>query len=138
MISSYGTVVIEDGIYKPSPISDEAQRRAPVRMAGEPAAIRPKIIPKGSLKTFVVNLHYTKSKDILSGGGIIPSGIFVSYDKQFRRISSDKNPVRDVKSFIANIAGCAEASKIRRRMIALSRIHDTISEEVFRFGVQES
>lgn len=135
---SYGTVVIQDGTYFPSSsLPDERQRRAPVRMAGEPPAIPPKFVPSGDMKTFVVNLHYTKSSNIFSGGGVLPSGLFVSYEKQFKRITSDKNPVRDVKFFVSQFSGCAEASKLRRRAIALSRIHNTISNETFRFGVQD-
>lgn len=133
-MSSYGTVVIQDGVYEPG-FLDPAYRNAPVRMAGEPPPVSPKFVPKAGLVSFVVDLHYKSQRNIYSGGAAVPLGLTVEYGKTFTRIASDRNPVADVKRFTAQFAGCDEAVKLRRRMIAISRIHKSISDETFRFGL---
>lgn len=134
-MSSYGTVVIQDGVYEPGSLGAE-YRNAPVRMSGgEPAPLSPRLVPKSGLVNFVVDLNYTSQRNIYSGGSAVPLGLTVEYAKRFTRIASDRNPVTDAKRFISQFSGCDEATKLRRRMIAISRIHKSISNETFRFGV---
>jgi hypothetical protein len=135
-MSSYGTVVIQDGVYEPA-IQDPSLRRAPVRMAGEAAPLPPRIVQKPGLVNFVVELHYKSYRNIYSGGAAVPLGLTVEYAKKFTRVASDRNPVSDIKKFVSNFASCDEASKLRKRIIAISRIHKSISNETFRFGVVE-
>jgi hypothetical protein len=61
----------------------------------------------------------------------VPAGI--SYSKKINRIASSKNPMKAAKSIISEYAGCDEASIVRKRAIALSRIRLSISGEEFRF-----
>lgn len=135
-MSSYGKVVIQDGFYEPGSLAPE-YRNAPVRMGGEPASVNPRIVQKAGLVNFVVDLHYVSQTNIYSGGSAIPLGLTVEYAKRFTRIASERNPVTDAKRFISQFSGCDEAKKLRRRMIAISRIHKSISNETFRFGVVE-
>lgn len=136
-MSSYGKVVIQDGVYESGSLTPE-YRNAPVRMNGEPAPVNPSFVQKAGLVNFVVDLNYTSQRNIYSGGSAIPLGLTVEYAKRFTRIASDRNPVTDAKRFISQFAGCDEAKKLRRRMIAISRIRKSISNETFRFGVVET
>jgi hypothetical protein len=135
-MSSYGTVVIQDGVYEPGSL-DPRLRMSPVRMDGGTAPIPPRLVSKAGLVNFVVELNYTSQRNIYSGGAAVPLGLTVEYAKKFTRIASDRNPVTDAKRFISQFSGCDEAKKLRRRMIAISRIHKSISDETFRFGVLE-
>lgn len=133
---AYGTVVIQDGVYVPNHGSPtDSQRRSPVRFAGQTEAIPPRLEPKSGLKTFVVDLYYSENRVVYSGGRVLSTDLKIDYSKQFTRIASDRNPVKDTKAFVAQFAGCDEASKLRKRIIALSRIHNSISNETLRFGV---
>lgn len=55
------------------------------------------------------------------------------FSKFLRRIDDSKNPIKKAKMFISKYAGCDEASIVRKRIIAISRIKKTISGEKFRF-----
>jgi len=83
--------------------------------------------------TFVVNLTYRESK-YYSDGTVNPVS-FAEFKKSHTRISPEKGLISSVKSFVSQFSGCDEAYKLRKRMIAISRIHKTISGEEFRFPI---
>lgn len=138
---SYGTVSIQDGVYVyKDQTPSERERRGFVRYSEEYV---PEIFPKtfiksNKLSSFAVDLKYRDYKYVYrQSGRPLATTLSTDYDKQFNRVASSKNPIADVKLFISEYAGCSEAHKLRKRAIALSRIHNSISEEVFRFGIQD-
>jgi len=138
MPNSYGTVQIQDGIYirsdAPSPVTGVARLGRE-----EERALPPVFVPKASgIKTFIVDLHYKDYKYIYGSGKAVPTNFTIDHDKRYHRIVSSNNPVAKIKSFVGQYAGKAEASKLRKRMIAIERMHGSISNEVFRFGIGDS
>jgi hypothetical protein len=132
-MQSYGTVVIQDGVYSTSkPEGTSGFVTYPL----SEGVLSPTFSPKADAKAFVVDIHYLDYKYVFSGQKPLPTIIPINYDKSFTRIASDKNTVGQVKSFISQFAGCAEAQKVRRRAIALSKIRKSISNYTFRFPVQ--
>jgi hypothetical protein len=137
---SYGNVYIQDGVYVQSEqIPTDQERRGFVRYSSDYVPeILPKFYPRSSeLKTFTVDLAYRDYKYVYRQGKRAATNLSIEYDKQIRRITAEKNSISQVKSFIAQYAGCDEAHKFRKRAIALSKIHNSISDEVFRFGIEE-
>ena len=131
---SYGTVVIQDGVYSISkPEGTSGFATYPL----SEGVLSPTLSPKADAKTFVVDIRYLDYKYMYSGQRPLPTVIPVSYDKRYIRVASDKNTVGQVKAFITQFAGCTEAQKVRRRAIALSNIHKSISDYTFRFPVQK-
>ena len=134
MSNSYGTIIIQDGTYiksdAPSTVTGVA------RIDSEDRALPPVFSPKSSgINTFFVDLYYKDYKYVYGKGKAVPTNLTIDYSKHYQRIVSDRNPVAKVKSFVSQFAGCAEASKLRKRMIAIERMHGSVSNEVFRFGV---
>jgi hypothetical protein len=133
-MQSYGTVVIQDGVYSTSkPEGTSGFVTYPL----SEGVLSPTFSPKADAKTFVVDIHYLDYKYIYSGQKILPTVLPANYDKRYIRVASDKNTVGQVKAFISQFAGCAEAQKVRRRAIAISKIHKSISDYTFRFPVQK-
>jgi hypothetical protein len=133
-MQSYGTVTIQDGVYSYQNPLDRPTGFASYNLTS-PTPVRT-FEPKADAKSFVVDIRYSDFKYIYSGSKVLPTVLPVNYDKQYIRATSDKNPVGRAKSFIAQFAGCEEAQKVRRRMIALSKIRPSISNTSFRFAVQ--
>jgi hypothetical protein len=133
-MQSYGTVVIQDGVYS---ISKPERTSGFVTYPISEGVLSPTFSPKADGKTFVVDIHYLDYKYIYSGQRPLPTVIPINYDKRYIRVDSDKNTVGQVKSFISQFAGCAEAQKVRRRAIALSKMRKSISDYTFRFPVQK-
>lgn len=137
---SYGTVVINDGVYEfKNEIQDDAERRGVARYSDQYVPeIFPKILKSSSdLKSFDMNIFYRDYKYVYHGFSSLATNFQVEYQKKITRISSAKNPLKDVKSYVAEYSDCYEAQKIRKKAIALSRMKTTISGEVFRFGVRD-
>ena len=136
---NYGTLVIVDGVYQPPSPKDPNGRRGLVRMErGEDGAFRPPtLMSKPGATTFVLDLFYNE-RAYLYGGPKNPiiTGIRTNYTKSLKRLASGGNPVAGAKLLVSEFAGCDEAHKVRGRAIALSRIHKTISGEVFRFPLE--
>jgi hypothetical protein len=131
---SYGTVIIQDGIYSISkPEGTSGFATYPI----SEGVLSPTFSPKADAKAFVVDIRYLDYKYMYSGQRPLPTVIPVSYDKRYIRVASDKNTVGQVKAFITQFASCTEAQKVRRRAIALSNIHKSISDYTFRFPVQK-
>jgi hypothetical protein len=137
-MKSYGTVTIQDGVYNyDMPPSSQ-------RGFASYSDFRKEVMPRlsfrpASVKTFVVNLNYVKARYVYREG-LSPSAtrIPTSYSKEYKRIAPDKNTVADLKSFVAQFAGCDEADKLRKRIVALTQLHGSVSSESFRFGVNET
>lgn len=106
----YGTVVINDGI--------QAEGGKPLKHG-----------------TFVVDLNYREAKYVYLEGGTQPTNAQVDYSRQYNRLAPQRGVMAAVKSFVSQYSGCAEAHKLRKRMIALDRIRNTISGEQFRFPI---
>ena len=138
MPNSYGTVQIQDGTYI---MSDAPSAVTGVARLGpqEERVLSPVFVPKASgINTFIVDLHYREYKYVYGSGKAIPTNLTTEYGKRYQRIVSNRNPVAKVKSFVSQYAGKDEASKLRKRMIAIERMHGSISNEVFRFGIGDS
>lgn len=133
---SYGTLVMMDGSYRQPLPPPSAPRNGFVGMDRDPdgAFIPPPPSQRSGGNTFVVELNYTE-RAYLYGGEKNPivTDFPVGYKKTFNRLAQGGNPLADATNFIAQFAGCSEARKVRGRAIALSRIHATISGDVFRF-----
>lgn len=135
---SYGTLVIVDGVYRPAAPHDDARRRGIARLTpGEEEALlpRPPIVKTGGC-TLDMEINCT-DRAYLWGGDKMPyiTDVVVEHKKTIRRLSTTANPIASAKRLIAEYAGYQEAAKFRGRAIALSRIHSTISGEVFRFAL---
>lgn len=108
-----------------------------VRLGG---ALAPSSISTASHNgaSFSVDLYYNESSFfVASGVGKPIKAQTISYSKSFKRLASGGNPLADAKRFVAQIAGCDEAKKLRGRVIALSRIKKTIYGQDFRFRLGE-
>lgn len=136
---SYGNVVIKDAVYSANP----NQQGPFFGFASYPRDIAPttppvKIKPSsGEINTFIVDLYYNNTQYVYNNGKGYPIGSSTSYSKHYKRISSSKNPVAAVKSFVSQFSSCDEAHKLRKRMIAMERIRNSISEETFRFPIYQ-
>lgn len=78
----------------------------------------------------------TCSQNVLSLGptsSVLSHGNKVSFSKTINRVAPSRNPVGRAKSLISGFAGCREADMVRKRILAMSRIRLSISEEEFRF-----
>lgn len=139
-MKSYGTVVIQDSVYVPPEPPNGRERRGMARYSEEIlGAIVPTQKPASSdLKTFVVDLFYSDYKYIYrEGERALPTALPVEYDKTIRRISSAKNVLNEVANVVATYSDCDEARKLRKRMIAISKLRNSISNEKFRFVVNQ-
>lgn len=138
---SYGTVVINDGVYEfNNKIQDDIERRGLVRYSDQYVPeVFPKVLKSSSdLKSFDMNIFYRDYKYVYHKNfSSLATNFQTEYQKKITRISSSKNPLKDVKSYVAEYSDCYEAQKIRKKAIALSRMRTTISGEVFRFGVRD-
>lgn len=133
---NYGTLVIVDGSDTGPLDSDDRPRRGFVRLGG---ALAPRPPQRGSYSgsTFVVDLNYSDLSFVVSDGvNKSATDISVSYSRQFKRLASGGNPLKDAKEFVAMFAGCDEAHKLRKRAIALARTKRSISGIAFRFPVE--
>lgn len=144
MAKSYGTVVIQDGVYiRKDPALSEAERRQRRGVARYYEEVNREIYPQftsksNGTKTFDVSLNYNDYKYAYKEGRrSYATNINIDYSKNYKRISG-KNVLRDVKNFVSEYAGCCEASKLRKRIIALEKIHDTISNVNFKFSLGTS
>ena len=82
----------------------------------------------------MVDLNFIKDKYVLINSTAKSTNLSIEYKKQLRRVSG-KNTINDVASSVAPYSGCEEARKLRKRLIALERIHNSISGESFRFPI---
>ena len=64
-------------------------------------------------------------------------GVHAGFSKSLRRVASSRNPIRNAKLMISSYAGCDEASIVRKRVIAMSKIRLSVSGEEFRFRLPE-
>jgi len=119
---SYGNLQIIDGIYNKNKDPNN-----------------PILSAKPGNLTFNVDLYYSKNAHIFNNNSNIQNiNNYISYQKSFKRLASGANPIRDAKNFVAQFAGCDEASKLRKRIIALAKMKVSISNDVFRFPIEES
>lgn len=140
---NYGTLVMVGGhVHRPqgptpSPAPDARLRGGLVRMGGALAPPAQEFVDP-SKASFVVELNYSDRAFRLSErNGRFSSDMSVSYSKQFKRLASGGNPLKAAKDFVAQFAGCDEAHKLRKRVIALAKIRKTVDGEVFRFPVED-
>ena len=137
--NSYGNVVIKDAVYSANP----NQQGPFFGFASYPRDIAPTTptvnlkSSSGEINTFVVDLYYNDAQYAYNNGKGYPIGSSTNYSKHYKRISSSKNPVAAVKSFVSQFSSCDEAHKLRKRMIAMERIRNSISEETFRFPIYQ-
>lgn len=135
-MKSYGTAVIQDGTYAYDQNPANGKRTGFVSYSDFRDEVFPRLFPKPTgLKTFVVELRYAETKYVYrSGRAPYATNIPISYSKQYRRVS-DRNVTGDLKSFVSQFSGCEEAHKLRKRIIALTGLHGSVSDETFRFGI---
>lgn len=133
---NFGTLTIVNGDYHPESHDDLERRRGLVRMGGALVPLpAPQQRPYGS--TFVVELNYSaKAYSLEAGKSPYATNVSANYSRTYKRLASGGNPLKDAKNFVASFAGCEEAHKLRKRVIALSRIRKTIYGETFRFPLE--
>lgn len=134
---SYGILSVQNGVYVTPEKDNLKENRGFVRYASNSEETQtPAFLNlKSQNSTFSVELHYKDYKYFYKGGSV-SSNLTVEYSKQFKRVSSGKNIVGDAVGFISQFSGCEEANKLRKRIIALERIHNSISNESFRFLIK--
>lgn len=136
-MKSYGVLSIQDGFKATQDNQfDQRERRGFVRYVNHSDKILgPNSFEKSqNIKTFTVDLYFIKDKYILKNSVTTATNFNVEYNKQFKRVSG-KNTLDEAASFISPYAGCDETKKLRRRLIALERIHNSVSDESFRFPI---
>lgn len=138
MNKSYGTASVQDGVRNISNDEPNKERSGLVRYSSDYV---PEIVPKiynknQDLNSFEVNIFYRDYKYIYDSTSLT-TNYQIQYSKNFTRIASARNVVSDLKNFVAEYAGCYEAHKLRKRIIALSKLRGSVSGETFRFGVEE-
>lgn len=138
---SYGTVSIQDGFYELNDeIPNDQERRGLVRYSSQYV---PEIFPKvfrssNELQSINLNVYYRDYKYVYhSGFRPLATNVQIEFEKKISRIAPSKNALSEVTTRVAEYAGCYEAKKIRKKIIALSRIHNSVSTESFRFGVED-
>lgn len=136
---NFGTLTMVDGVYTPEIPDDSFRRRGLVRMGGA-LVPRPSQQARASGSTFVVELNYAARAHVLGYGGRTPMSTDASanYSRTYKRLASGGNPLKDAKEFVAQFAGCDEAHKLRKRVIALARTRRTICGEAFRFPLEDA
>lgn len=134
---NFGTLTIVDGVYSPSLPDDSVRHRGLVRMGGA-LAPPPSYQQRAQGTTFVVELNYSaRSHSFGVGKTPYATDISANYSRTYKRLASGGNPLKDAKDFVATFAGCHEAHKLRKRVIALARIRKTVYGETFRFPLEE-
>lgn len=132
-----GTLLINDGVYiNKKDNSLEKYTKGLVRkdFVYEPPINR-KLI-KNSGKSFEVTVKCTHKMSIYINEISYDTKMVFSKEKKYNRIAG-KNYLKDIKNFISPIAGCDEASKVRKRMIALERMYSTISNKPINFAITD-
>lgn len=134
-MKSYGTAVIIDGVFvKNDALPNDPSRRGMVRYSENTRPeITPKIVVNNSESTFVVDLYYRDYKRNFKEGVLQQTNSVVEFKKTIRRIAPTNRSISELKKTVAEYAGPIEAGKLRRRSIALGKIHKTISGEIFKF-----
>lgn len=136
-MKSYGTVTVQDGVYQ---YQDSSSRQTGfVSYSDFRREVVPVFSPKPSeVNTFFVKLNHIGAKYLYKeASSPVATKISTSYSREYKRIAPDKNTVADLKSFVAQFAGCDEAHKLRKRILALTSLRGSISSETFRFGIGE-
>lgn len=132
---NFGTIVIIDGFNQPPVRSDERLRRGMVRLGGALAPSRPDSQVYGGT-TFTVGLNYSDTAHAIGEAGRYATNITVAYSRGYKRLASGGNPIKDAKEFVARFAGCEEAHKLRKRIIATAKTKTSISGVEFRFPLE--
>lgn len=134
---SYGTISIQNSIYVPHDFPSLRERRSASRYSEEiRGALAPVRTPSSSnLNTFVIDLFYSDYKYVYKQGGRpYSTALTVEYDKKIKRVSSSKDILNEAANLVSTYSSCNEAKKLKKRMVALSRLKNSISDEVFRFS----
>jgi len=132
-----GFLEIQDGFYEKNVQVDSNLRRGVARQdLIEPEPLKPRFTPSDNKKSFKVDVSCTRFASVYNEGIASDTRIVIQKDTSFTRIAG-KNIIKDIKDFICPISGSYEASLLRKRLIGLQKIHKTISNEVYRFGIQE-
>lgn len=130
---NYGVLRLNKGEESFSKFAPSYRGNNLVRLGG---ALAPSSISTAAHKgsSFSVDLYYNESSFFVASGVGKPIEVQpISYSRSFKRLASGGNPLADAKRFVAQIAGCDEAKKLRGRVIALSRIKKTVYGQDFRF-----
>jgi hypothetical protein len=132
---NFGTIQIVDGSHQPEMPSDARLRGGLVRIGGALAPSRTSTHNHEGT-TFVVDLNYSEPVRTLGEGRQYATDMSVSYSRRYKRLSSGGNPLKDAKSFVSQFAGCEEAHKLRKRIIAIAKTKKSISDLSFRFPLE--
>ena len=133
-----GTLVVNDGVYvneKDSSLSEFAKGMVRKDFTYE-EAIKPRFIAKNDQKSFSVKVNCTHRVNIYRNEISYETKIVLSNEKEYNRISGKKY-LKDIKNFICGVAGPDESSKVRKRLIALERIHKSISNQTINFDITD-
>lgn len=98
------------------------------------------VINDGIMPDASVNPAKTSSFEIGLGCSVFAFNsprVSANFSKTIRRVSSSSTPPKNAKNIISNYAGCDEATIVRKRVIAISKMKLSISGEEFRFRLPE-
>lgn len=88
---------------------------------------------RGLSTSFSVNLECSQNAAETNGSYAFK----VYFSKTINRLAPIGNPVKNAKMLISKYAGCDEAAKVRKVVLALARIKLSVSQEQFRFRLTE-
>ena len=138
MAISKGKVKIIDGVYQPVSDSqlDRRVRRGNVRMDMVKQGIPPRFEYRSSgdgKRTFEMGIKCFFKTNILQSGAAVEIDNYVRTEKTFRRIG-EKNITRQVKNNVCEYSGYYEASKVRKRIIAIQKLK-SLDDQEFLFDI---
>lgn len=100
--------------------------------------LRPKTNPKNiNVSSYKISLPCYYYVSTLEKGQLNSIKLQVKTEQTLERISG-KNLYKDIKNSVCAFSNISEASKVRKRLIGLQKIHGTISDENFNFTVCQS
>jgi hypothetical protein len=132
-----GSLIINDGVYvnqKDNYLDRYAKGIVRKDFTYEPL-VKNKLV-KNNQKSFEVGVKCTYRMSIIKNEISYNTNLVFSNEKNYTRVSNN-NYLKDIKEFICPIAGPSESSKVRKRLIALERIHKSISNQKINFAITD-
>lgn len=129
-----GFLEIQDGIYEIKEKSDASVRRGFVRQDYTIPQLEPKFTPSSNKKSFQVDISCLTYASVFDEGRLVETKDLIKKETTYRRVAS-KNYTKDIKNFVCKFSGLKHSSLLRKRIIALEKIHKTVSDQKFRFPI---
>lgn len=130
---SKGKVKVVNGTYQPirTPEIERRLRRGNVRMDTVKGAIVPQFEYRqtGDAKqTFEMNIKCLSKANLMRSGVAVETDDYVKTEKTLRSLT-EKNVTRQIKNDVCEYSNWTEASKVRKRIIAIQRLKKLDNQE---------